>query len=328
MKIAPIFASDLAAATEGARPLYTTASPVGLAQIDDALRYYAMQKGRIVGLPLLCIGAGHVCGAERGNEKLIAAAAAADLVQFSLCYHDDVVDRAESRHGLPSINRRWSDGVGIWAGDILYFRLIQQLQRHLPAALSKTLTVLENIAVADMRHAERMDGLACAKETCVELVRYKSGSCGEIACWLGATAAGAAPGHVQLMAKFGAHFGTAFQLAGDARDYGARRKSGDHKDIGPDFAARIVTLPVIFAYQRGTPKERAFWQRTIAEGIQHDEDLAEAIALMRRHDAITDTIYEARQWGRRARRTLDGFESDAADAMAALVDHYVEDVEP
>lgn len=76
------------------------------------------------------------------------------------------------------------------------------------------------------------------------------------------------------------------------------------KNVGDDFRERKLTLPVIKAVARATPQERAFWQRTIEQGKQHDGDLQTAMALMEKHGTIKATRDDAVGWADKARMLL------------------------
>jgi octaprenyl-diphosphate synthase len=92
------------------------------------------------------------------------------------------------------------------------------------------------------------------------------------------------------------NLGIAFQLIDDALDYGGKSaKLG--KNVGDDFREGKITLPVVLSFRRGTESERAFWNRTLAEGDIRDGDLDEAIALMAKHHSIEDTVGRARHYG-------------------------------
>jgi octaprenyl-diphosphate synthase len=79
-----------------------------------------------------------------------------------------------------------------------------------------------------------------------------------------------------------------------------------------------MTLPVILAYARGSDADRQFWRAAMAGDRVSDEDLAQAIALMRKTGALSDTIEHARQYGRRAVDALAMF--PASKAKAALTE--------
>jgi octaprenyl-diphosphate synthase len=89
------------------------------------------------------------------------------------------------------------------------------------------------------------------------------------------------------------------------------------KDRGDDFREGKMTLPVILAYARGDEEERAFWRLAIQGHRSSDEDLAFAVELIGRHDAVGATRERARHFAQRAIDALAIFPpSRAREAMA------------
>lgn len=112
------------------------------------------------------------------------------------------------------------------------------------------------------------------------------------------------------MRSYGTNLGLAFQLVDDALDYaGEAGKLG--KSVGDDFREGKITLPVVLAYRRGDEAERAFWSRTLQEGESGDEELSQALKLMKRHGTIEDTIARARHYGAIAKDALAIFPKSA-----------------
>jgi octaprenyl-diphosphate synthase len=99
------------------------------------------------------------------------------------------------------------------------------------------------------------------------------------------------------------NLGIAFQLVDDALDYGGKAASLG-KNVGDDFREGKITLPVVLSFRRGSDEERAFWKRALEQGEIEDADLEQAIAIMRRHRALEDTIERARHYGAMARDAL------------------------
>ena len=84
--------------------------------------------------------------------------------------------------------------------------------------------------------------------------------------------------------------------------------------MGDDFREGKITLPVVLCYRRGNATERAFWRRTLNDGEIGEGDLAEAMSLMKRHNALSDTLDRARHYGAIARDALAIVPESAAKA--------------
>src|SRR5690606_7546627 len=103
--------------------------------------------------------------------------------------------------------------------------------------------------------------------------------------------------------SYGTNLGLAFQLVDDALDYGGTTAAMG-KSVGDDFREGKITLPVLLAYRRGSNEDRAFWQRAVETGETGEAALDHAMTLLRRHDAIADTVARARHYGGIARDAL------------------------
>src|SRR5438034_669436 len=94
---------------------------------------------------------------------------------------------------------------------------------------------------------------------------------------MAATGTGAAiaerpPAEEEALERFGRNLGIAYQLIDDMLDFSARQ-SELGKSVGDDFRDGKITLPILIAFARGDPEERAFWRRTLEEGEQGPGDL-------------------------------------------------------
>jgi octaprenyl-diphosphate synthase len=154
--------------------------------------------------------------------------------------------------------------------------------------------------------------LSAAKDTqtseddYLAVIRAKTAALFGAACEVGAILGGRSKAEVAACRGYGVNLGIAFQLIDDALDYGGTAaKLG--KNVGDDFREGKITLPVVLSFRRGSETERAFWTRTLEKAEITDGDLETAIATLRKHRALEDTIERARHYGAMARDALELF---------------------
>jgi octaprenyl-diphosphate synthase len=262
--------------------------------------------------PMLTLATAELCGyVGDGDVKL---AAAVEFMHTATLLHDDVVDGSELRRGKLAARMLWGNEASVLVGDFL---LGQAFKMMVEVASLPALEVLSN-AAAVIAEGEVMQ-LAAAKNTSttedeyLAVIRGKTAALFAAACEVGPIIAGHDRAAQAACRSYGMNLGIAFQLIDDALDYGGvSAKLG--KNVGDDFREGKITLPVVLSFRRGSEAERAFWKRTLESGSATDEDLDQAVAVMRRHRAIEDTIERAKHYGAIARDALALFPDGAMKA--------------
>jgi octaprenyl-diphosphate synthase len=153
------------------------------------------------------------------------------------------------------------------------------------------------------------------EEQYLRIISAKTAALFAAACRVSPVVAEADEDAELALEAYGRHLGIAFQLTDDVIDY-ASDSATMGKGVGDDFRDGKMTLPVILAYARGNSDEREFWRTAIAGDRVGDEDLAHAVQLLRSTGALSDTLEQARHYGRRAIDALAVF--PASKAKAAL----------
>jgi len=161
------------------------------------------------------------------------------------------------------------------------------------------------------------------RERYMEIVGAKTAALFAAAAKSGAVAAGRPGAEATALDTYGRELGLAFQLVDDALDYGGA-SAAMGKNVGDDFKEGKVTLPVVFARDAGDEAERVFWRRVVSERREED-DFHRALALLRRHDAIGQTLAAAREHADRAIAALQTLPNNAyREALADLPQFVVE----
>ncbi len=254
--------------------------------------------------PSLTLACARLCGYE--GERHVRLAACVEFIHTATLLHDDVVDDSKLRRGMATANDIWGNKSSVLVGDFLFSRAFQLMVAD--GSLS-VLEILSNtsatIAEGEVLQLTTMHEPDTAETMYLEVVRAKTAALFAAAGELGAVVS-KRPEVAEALRQFGLNLGIAFQLADDALDYsGGESHLG--KTVGDDFREGKITLPVILSYQLGNAKERAFWQRTLADMNQQDADMPHAMQLITQHDAISQTLARADSFAENARRALAPF---------------------
>jgi octaprenyl-diphosphate synthase len=265
--------------------------------------------------PMLTLATAALCG-YRGDGH-VKLAAGVEFMHTATLLHDDVVDESDMRRGKVAARVRWGNEASVLVGDFL---LGQAFKMMVEVGSLRALEIL-SAASAVIAEGEVMQ-LAAAKnmetneDEYLAIIRAKTAELFAAACEVGPVIAGRPKAEAAACRSYGMNLGIAFQLVDDTLDYGgASAKLG--KNVGDDFREGKITLPVVLSFRRGSTAERAFWRRTLEEGEAEERDLEQALAIMRRHRALDDTVERARHYGAIAEDALALF-PDGAMKQALL----------
>jgi heptaprenyl diphosphate synthase len=194
--------------------------------------------------PLLAIVAAEL--GERFDDRVVAAAAAVELVQVGSLVHDDILDRAATRRGRPTINAVEGIDHAVLAGDFILARageLAASVSRETAALVAETLGDLCEGQALEMR--DSFDGDRSV-EAHLRSIRGKTAALFACACGVGALAADLSERNTTALTRYGEAFGMAFQVLDDVLDLiGDADRLG--KPTGIDIASGVYTLPVLAA---------------------------------------------------------------------------------
>lgn len=273
--------------------------------------------------PLLTLATTRVFDGE--TPRPFALAAAVEFIHTATLLHDDVVDESVERRGNPSANAVYGNQASVLVGDFLFSRSFQLMVED------GSLDVLRILSDASAVIAEgEVLQLSFANDITLSLAQYekiigcKTAALFAAACEIGPIIAGQDAKAAQALRAYGYNLGMAFQIADDVLDYTAdQAKLG--KTIGDDFREGKLTAPVIYALADADEGERAFWQRTMGDRIQREEDLPRALDILKKHKAFNRGMDLARHYTKTAQDNLkDVPASELRDLLKELVTFTVE----
>ena len=255
--------------------------------------------------PMLTLAGAELVGYNGTRHHKLAAAV--EFIHTATLLHDDVVDGSEQRRGKSAANIVFGNPATVLVGDFLFSRAFELMVEDGSLKVLKILSSASAIIAqgeVDQLTAQRR--IETSEERYLHIIGAKTAALFAAASRIAAVVAECSEEKEQALDDYGRNLGIAFQLVDDAIDYDTGTADMG-KDRGDDFREGKMTLPVILAYARGSGEERKFWEEAIAGFRTEDEDLAHAVDLIRRHDAIAATRERARHFAQRACDALSIF---------------------
>jgi geranylgeranyl pyrophosphate synthase len=212
-----------------------------------------------------------------GEERLVRAAVAVELVHSATLVHDDLIDGARLRRGHPTVAAVAGRRVAIATGDLLFSRAFAELARNDDAVQLRALSDASSaLAAGELLQREDAYATHVAVERYLRRCELKTAALFEAACRLGALTGQEGSGSLaDALGAFARRIGLAFQLLDDVLDVsGPVERTG--KSRGTDLLDGTVTLPFILARERD-PALAAFELASL-DGPEQAEALCERIA--------------------------------------------------
>jgi len=238
------------------------------------------------------------------TQPLSTFAAAVEMLHTATLVHDDLIDGALMRRGMPTLNAQWSPAATVLTGDFIFARSATL------AAATNSVQVMRMFAdtlavIVSGEISQLFDGIHHTdRERYYRRIYAKTASLFELATAGAAVLSQAPEEQVEAMRRLGYALGMAFQIVDDILDFtGSPAQMG--KPIGSDLRNGIVTLPVLNYAERHPEAEGVVLLR---EGkALPDPVLDELIEQVRQSEAIAQAAEEARQFVREAWRILSAF---------------------
>ena len=298
----------------------------GDALADVAGRYLFNAGGKRI-RPVLT-----VLVSQLGNgvtDEIVTAGTAIEMTHLASLYHDDVMDEAPLRRGVPSTHEVWGNSVAILTGDLLFSRANTIMSRLGTKAAAIQTETFERLCLGQLHEtigpAEDVDPV----EHYIQVLADKTGSLISAAARCGIEYSGAPEEYAEPLVTFGDKIGVAFQLADDVIDLDPN--AGDTgKQAGTDLRAGVVTFPTLLLEQaaQNDADAAALLARirsdVSAESAEADADLKLAIAELYAHPVTQATRDEAHRWANEAVAALAPLPVGAVKkALSAFAEHVV-----
>jgi heptaprenyl diphosphate synthase len=269
--------------------------------------------------PVVSIAAAQVGGAD-ASDDVVRGGVACELVHLGSLYHDDVIDEADTRRGVETVNAKWGNLQAILAGDFLLSRaseIAASLGTEVAGLLSRTIGWLCEGEIEQLRHTY---DVARPEESYLVSIQGKTASLYGTAARIGGIVGGLDRPTIDALTAWGTAFGMVFQIVDDILDVTDTTEQLG-KPAGHDLVEGVYTLPVLrtLVMGAGVGDELASLLGRPLDAAERDK----ALAIVRANEGVESAAVTARQYVEAAGEACDtlppGAVTDALRAAPAVL---------
>ena len=312
-----------------------------LAPVENDLQILTDNLKRLIGArhPILGAAAEHLfdAGGKRIRPAIVLLAARATMINHKLTnrhrrlaeitemihtaslVHDDVVDEADLRRNVETVNNLFGDKIAVLAGDYLFAQSSWYLANLDNLQVVKLLSeVIRDFAEGEILQSINRFDLDASIDSYLDKTYYKTASLIANSVKAAAVLSGADKLVEENLYSYGRNLGLAFQVVDDILDFtGSTEVLG--KPAGLDLASGKLTSPVFYALKQ-QPSLKVLIERELSE----PEDLNQALELIKDSDGIAQSRQLAKELARKAAKNLDCLPaSESKSALNELTKYVV-----
>jgi len=258
-------------------------------------------------------------------DEAVVAAVCVEMIHTATLLHDDIIDEAVTRRGLPSVNQAWDTATALVMGDYLYSKALDVLSRSgLHVALNLLAGTTLKMSQAEMIQLQTRHDLGISEETYLDIIYRKTASLIESACMIGAGFHADHADRTVVFGEFGRKIGFVFQITDDIFDYlGDERRLG--KPTGQDWEEGRITLPLIASLRQAPERQSSDLCERIGQLAPDQRALLwpDVKAFVLEHGGVDYARDLARRLGDEGKEALAPVAAGAQKDLLAVAVEYV-----
>ncbi len=290
--------------------------------LSQAVEHLSRSTGKMVRPIMTTLMAGLVSG--QVSEKAVTSAILLELIHTATLIHDDVIDEASTRRGIPTLNAIFDNRIAVLMGDfVLSSALIGAIQTRDLRIIGIVSKIGRELTEGEIRQFETADKAVLSEAVYMDVIQQKTAvlfrSCAEVA----GIASEASEHDIEALGRCGELLGLAFQIRDDIFDY---YRADVGKPTGNDIREGKVTLPLLHALiedAESTAEGRACLE--LIKGKQYDTaSIDRLIAFAKERGGIAYAERRMEALVSQAKAILDSYPtSPYRDSLLALADFIV-----
>ncbi len=257
------------------------------------------------------------------NERTYRGASVIELIHTATLVHDDVVDDSNRRRGFFSLNALWKNKIAVLVGDFLLSKgLLLSIDNDDFDLLKLISIAVREMSEGELLQIEKARKLDITEAVYFDIIRQKTATLIAACTGIGAASVGAKQEEIDLMRQFGEYIGIAFQIKDDLFDY-TDAKIG--KPTGIDIKEQKMTLPLIYALNNSTDKEKKWLINSVKKHNKDKRRVKEVIAFVKKQGGIEYTTSKMGDYQAKALKILEKYpQSDYKNSLVLMVNYVID----
>ena len=278
--------------------------------VNDIYTHVSRFRGKRL-RPILVLLAAEATGGIRPSHHVLSAVV--EMIHTATLVHDDILDEAETRRHVATVNSRWNNETSVLYGDFLFthaFHLASSLETTYACRLIGQATNL--VCEGELSQVRERGNLELSEEAYFQIIDGKTAELCSLCCHLGAYYSDSDTETVNQLSQFGRLLGLAFQIADDLLDLqGNEKETG--KSLGTDLEKQKMTLPLIRLLSNSDEGTSSQLLKLLNEPSQKAR--AEIQKLVRDSDAIEYSMKKALELSTQAQACLNSLNPSPAKQL-------------
>ncbi len=287
--------------------------------VGAALHHLLSSGGKRIRV-IVTLLTGKMLGAD--PDKLVTLAAAIESLHTATLVHDDLIDGAMIRRGIPTLNAQWSPAATVLTGDFIFAKAAKLAAEtgsvEVMRVFAETLATIVNGEITQLFSSKWIAN----RENYYHRIYAKTASLFEASTQTAAILSEAGSPVTTAMKQYGYDIGMAFQIIDDVLDFTSKQTTMG-KPVASDLRQGLITLPVLY-YLEDNPSDTDM--RQILDTSFCDENCLNRLLLsIKASGAIDQSLAEARQYCRKALDVLTRLpDTSERSALEDLADYIVD----
>ena len=257
------------------------------------------------------------------NESTYTAATLIELLHTATLVHDDIIDEANFRRGVFSINALWKNKISVLVGDFLLSRgLLLAVEKEEFKLLKIISSSVKEMSEGELLQIEKTRNLNITEEVYYEIIKKKTATLISACCETGAQASNTSEYNIKKMSLFGEKAGIAFQIKDDLFDYTQNPIIG--KPTGIDIREKKMTLPLIYTLNKVDKPTRNYIINAIKNDSKNSIKVEKIIKLVKSNNGLDYAKKKMNVYYQEALSILKEFpNNEAKESLINLLEYVI-----